>query len=242
MLNEFLVSEQSNATVPTAVTLSVAVETTVAFITGFSATSSFVSGGGKKRARSLSSDATLVTIDAARAADHPHDVVYWPTWRVEALAAHGTGTLVHVSVSDARPVDVSFPADLGLEQVEALLARHVACRTDWLTFTWAGSDVFIEFSAAYPLLTSDAALRLNKLFHEMPSGSSQRRAATQGKEVIIGHRRIAPQELPELAFTPLDIMMIHDVWSMPPVSWCPKPHSTLLPWCYTVLLQRTATR
>eukprot|EP00971_Amphidinium_carterae_P337557 6474415-Amphidinium_carterae.1 len=151
--------------------------------TGFvlAANPSHVAGGGKrsavKRPRSPSAGDSHCAVGS-------HEV-YWPLWKI---ASDDDLITIHLSVSDGSPVPVSVPVCWTGSDIEHAMAQHICCKRDWLDFTWAGNDVFVEFARSFPSLFTQTSAELATLCRSLPASSSRRRKRTGGSEVIVGHR------------------------------------------------------
>eukprot|EP00971_Amphidinium_carterae_P348015 6490271-Amphidinium_carterae.2 len=143
-------------------------------------------------------------------AGHPLDV-HFPTWSLKHISIGASLRQLHVSVGNETPQTLQVPSSWSIQYTEESLARHLCCMRDWLTFTWANNDVFIEFSHAFPLMASSEAAKMFDLVDGLPSNrkSSRKRSLSHSSEVIVGHRSTRAYGV--TAFTQAHEDFCHDV-------------------------------
>eukprot|EP00971_Amphidinium_carterae_P136990 2714720-Amphidinium_carterae.1 len=111
--------------------------------------------------------------------------IHWPLWQYEG---EEEVRRLHVTISNSAPHSIAVPVSWAQEEVERAFACHIAVCVDWLDFTWVHDDVSVDYTHDHPSIASDAGQELVTCFQRMPWSASGRRAASQGHEVIIGHR------------------------------------------------------
>eukprot|EP00971_Amphidinium_carterae_P080946 1601608-Amphidinium_carterae.2 len=111
--------------------------------------------------------------------------IYWPLWQYEGEEEIRR---LYVTVSNSVPQSISVPVSWTQAEIERAFACHIAACVDWLDFTWVNDDVSIDYAHDHPSIASDAGQELVACFQRMPWHAQGRRAASQGHEVIIGHR------------------------------------------------------
>eukprot|EP00971_Amphidinium_carterae_P124658 2469313-Amphidinium_carterae.1 len=78
--------------------------------------------------------------------------LYFAHWKTPTEESGVQQRTVHVSVEDKRPVTIAVPATWSTQDVQWMLARHLALREGWLDFTWVQSDVHVVRSTSCPAM------------------------------------------------------------------------------------------
>eukprot|EP00971_Amphidinium_carterae_P242289 4810713-Amphidinium_carterae.3 len=130
------------------------------------------------------------TASAGSSAGIGHIDVHFPPWTLHHAAIGAPLRQLHISVGSNTPIPIHFPCSWSVEFTEDILVTHVCCKRGWLSFTWAESDVFIEYSSAFPMLDSVEATALFSVVDAAPlrRKSGRKRALTRTSEIIVGHR------------------------------------------------------
>eukprot|EP00971_Amphidinium_carterae_P210574 4178495-Amphidinium_carterae.1 len=81
--------------------------------------------------------------------------IFFPPWQPQDVDAILATMTLFVSVGDCSPAPIRIPSNWSQAKVECALAEHIGAKLDWLHFTWAMNDVFIDYSDFCPLLSED---------------------------------------------------------------------------------------
>eukprot|EP00971_Amphidinium_carterae_P291663 5790098-Amphidinium_carterae.1 len=90
--------------------------------------------------------------------------IFMPTWELHGADAARRLQTLFVSVGTSAPVPISVPCYWSVTHTEDKLAMHVGAKRDWLSFTWANMDVYIELLGSYPKRGSTEMTNLFLLF------------------------------------------------------------------------------